>query len=209
MLEIVSSARTPLTVSELAERAGLHRSIVYRLVRTLEDHRLIARDTTDRFGPATGLLSLATHVSHDLTTLSAPALQRLADATGLAALLVIREGGQAATVLVVEPSEPLVPLSHCLGSRHDLDVGAPGHALRSFDAPSPHDHAQVRRARTHGWASSHGEVIDGASCVAAPLAGYRTPAAIAVCFLGQRDLTELSAQVVATAHDISQQLASA
>ena len=50
VLEVL--AESPLTIQGLAQALDVHRSIVYRILRTLEDHGLVARD-------AAGLVSLA------------------------------------------------------------------------------------------------------------------------------------------------------
>jgi DNA-binding IclR family transcriptional regulator len=43
-LEILAEASGPISIAELAAALGLHRSIAYRILRTLEDHRLVLRD---------------------------------------------------------------------------------------------------------------------------------------------------------------------
>ncbi len=37
-LEILAAAQAPLTIAELADAMGVHRSVAYRILRTLEDH---------------------------------------------------------------------------------------------------------------------------------------------------------------------------
>jgi len=44
ILEILADAREPLSIDELSQRLGVHRSVAYRLLRTLEHHRLTVRD---------------------------------------------------------------------------------------------------------------------------------------------------------------------
>lgn len=205
ILEIIATSDTRLSITQLSEISGLHRSIVYRLLRTLEDHRLVARDRLDRFGPGVGLASLASNVARDLARLAAPALQGLADTTGLCACLVVREGDEAATMLVADPRGAPVDAPATVGFRHSILLGAPGHALRSLDGGD--DHPEVRRIRSQGWATSRGEVLNGVTAVAAPLAGYRVPAAVVVSFHGARELEPIAAQVKATAGDIAEHLA--
>ena len=48
VLEILADAREPLSIDELAQRLGVHRSVAYRLLRTLEHHRLTVRDARGR-----------------------------------------------------------------------------------------------------------------------------------------------------------------
>lgn len=206
ILEIVASAGAPLAISQVAAQSGLHRSIVYRLLRTLEDHRLVARDEHDRFGPGLGLVRLAGQVSRDFTSLATPALRELADATELAAFVVIREGDEAVTMLVVEPSTPGATFTHRIGYRHPIDQGAPGHALKSFEGPAPDDPSPVAIARDRGWAASHGEVLDGVHSVAAPLPGYRVPACVAVSYIEDRDAESIARAVTTTRDRIAELL---
>ena len=41
ILEILADAREPLSIDEIARRLDVHRSVAYRLLRTLEDHGLV------------------------------------------------------------------------------------------------------------------------------------------------------------------------
>src|SRR5688500_16318930 len=41
ILEILADVREPLSIDEIARRLEVHRSVAYRLLRTLEDHGLI------------------------------------------------------------------------------------------------------------------------------------------------------------------------
>ena len=48
ILEVLADAREPLMIDQVADRLGVHRSIAYRLLRTLEDHGLVTRDAGGR-----------------------------------------------------------------------------------------------------------------------------------------------------------------
>ena len=54
-LEILAEAQQPLTIAELADAMGVHRSVAYRILRTLEDHSLLVRDDGGRVQPGPGL----------------------------------------------------------------------------------------------------------------------------------------------------------
>ncbi|HEY9525386.1 MAG TPA: helix-turn-helix domain-containing protein, partial [Thermopolyspora sp.] len=48
MLDLVSQAPGGITMSELAEHIGVHRTVCYRLVGTLAAHRLVVRGSDGR-----------------------------------------------------------------------------------------------------------------------------------------------------------------
>ncbi len=66
LLEELADARAPLTIDDLAARVELHRSVAYRLLRTLEDHGLVTRDAAGAVRLGTGLAALAAGVAADL-----------------------------------------------------------------------------------------------------------------------------------------------
>ncbi|MGE0000411.1 MAG: helix-turn-helix domain-containing protein, partial [Ilumatobacteraceae bacterium] len=47
-LEWIALADRPPSIDEVAQHLDVHRSIAYRIVRTLEDHRLVRRDPNGR-----------------------------------------------------------------------------------------------------------------------------------------------------------------
>ena len=71
-LEIMAAASAPLTIAELADAMGVHRSVAYRILRTLEDHSLLVRDDAGRVQPGPGLAVLARGVSRNLQAAALP-----------------------------------------------------------------------------------------------------------------------------------------
>ncbi|OUM44619.1 hypothetical protein B8W73_02355 [Arthrobacter agilis] len=58
-LEILADADGPLTIAEVAAALTVHRSVAYRILRTLEDHSLLSCDGSGRFKLGAGLAVLA------------------------------------------------------------------------------------------------------------------------------------------------------
>jgi DNA-binding IclR family transcriptional regulator len=171
-LEVLADAETPLSIGELAERLGLHRSIAYRIVRTLEGHGLIARDAAGDLKLGASLASLARNVSRDLQTAALPELTLLANELGMTAFLAVLDHEDAVTLVSVEPRAAVAAVAQRPGTRHPLDRGAPGRAVGrlvqqgSWEVP---------------YETSHDEVIHGLSSIAVPLEVPGQPsAAIAV-----------------------------
>ena len=59
-LQLVATAPAGLTVQQVADHAGVHRTIAYRLLATLADFRLVAKGEDGRYRPAAGLATAKT-----------------------------------------------------------------------------------------------------------------------------------------------------
>ena len=184
-LNVIATSTVPMTIDELSSRLGLGRSVTYRIIRTLEDHRLVRRDTSGRLTGDTQLVALAGSVRNDLQSTAAPILSDLANDLEMTAFLVVSDGHEAVTVQVVEPTYTTAHVAYRPGTRHSLERGAPGIALLAGDDPLKDERPEVQIARESGWAYSEGEVIDGMASVAAPVrtTGGTTTAALAVVHL--------------------------
>jgi DNA-binding IclR family transcriptional regulator len=171
ILEHLAAAAAPRPVAEVAAAVGLHRSITYRLLRTLEDHQLVERDAAGHYRLGLGMAALARGVRTDLQAAALPRLDALAAELGMTAFLVVRAGEEAVTVASVEPHDTAAHVAYRPGTRHAVGRGAPGLALLMPQAPAPGDRDALTAARRAGWASSHGEVVPGLRSVAAPVLG--------------------------------------
>ena len=209
ILEHLASAGRPQPIAEVAAAVGLHRSIAYRLLRTLEDHRLVERDPLGRYGLGLGVAALARGLRTDLQTAALPQLDALVTRFGMTAFLVVRAGEEAVTVTSVEPQHSAAHVAYRPGTRHPVDRGAPGLALLMPEAPSATDRPELTEARRVGWATSHGEVVRGLRSVAAPVLGPDggSRAALAVVYVDDAaDTAQLGRTVAAAARTVSQHL---
>jgi DNA-binding IclR family transcriptional regulator len=207
-LELVAASDEALSVLEVADRLGLHRSIAYRMLRTLEDHRLLERDEDNRWRTGAALASLARRVAPTLQAAAMPELTVLANEAGMTAFLVVRQQDEAVTIAVVEPRQSTVHVVYRPGSRHDVRLGAPGIALLAGAAPEPGERPEVTAARDRGWAASRAEVLPGMRSVAAPVVDRHgmCRGAVAVVFVADVDLDALGARVVAAAAAVAADL---
>ncbi|MGO4599529.1 IclR family transcriptional regulator [Terrabacter sp. 2RAF25] len=151
------SGPTGLTVTELAAALGVGRPVVYRLVTTLEEHRLVSRATDGRVRLGLGVSRLASAVTPIVRAEARPVLRELADAVGATAHLTIAEGDEALALVVVEPSWTDFHVAYRSGARHRLDQGAAGRAILAG------------RAGRSGPVSTDGELQAGAHGLAVPL----------------------------------------
>ncbi|MDS1270968.1 IclR family transcriptional regulator [Lipingzhangella sp. LS1_29] len=206
VLQALRDAGGPMSIAALATTLGVHRSIVYRMVRTLEDHRLVARTSEGNYELGLGLPSLARGVSHSLQSAATPVLTELANETRMTAFIVVPAQDEAVTLLTVEPRHSMGHVAYAPGMRHPINRGAPGMAMLSALPPTAEERPEVSTARERGWAYSHSEVLAGMSAVAAPVATRTTLAAVAVVYLETRDRGEaplrLGERVHGAARDI-------
>lgn len=194
ILEVLADARDSLTIDEIARSLEVHRSVAYRLLRTLEDHGLVVRDGSGRVSLGARMAALAAGVAHDLQAEALPELTEVAGELGMTCFLTMLDHDECLTLASVEPRHAVASVAQRPGTRHPVTRGAPGKAILSLIPPvswpdgAP---AQLQRevtdAAARGWFESHDEVIPSLRAVAVPLElRRRGPAAIAVVYLASR-----------------------
>ncbi len=156
-LLLTPDATAGLTITQLAAGLEVGRPVVYRLVATLEQHRLVVRRDGGRVRLGGGLTRLAAGVTPVIQTEALPVLRRLADACGATAHLTIAEGDQALALVVVEPTWTDVHVAYRSGARHPLTQGAAGRAILAG------------RAGRFEVVATDGELQSGAHGLACPL----------------------------------------
>ena len=215
LLEELADARTPLTIDDLAARVELHRSVAYRLLRTLEDHGLVTRDAAGAVRLGTGLAALAAGVAADLQAEALPELTAAANDLGMTCFLVVRDHDECVTLASVEPRHAVTAVAQRPGARHPVTRGAPGRAIlaqlalrRWPDDVDARLAAEVADAAERGWAISHDEVVPSLRAVAVPLAVQgREPSAIAAVHVAADvDDAAIAARLTAAAAAIRQAL---
>lgn len=191
ILEMLAEAREPLSIDEVARRLEVHRSIAYRLLRTLEDHGLVVRDSAGLVTLGARMAALAAGVAYDLQAESLPELTAVANELGMTCFLAVLDRDECITLASVEPRHAIASVAQRPGARHPIWVGAPSKAILStlprgeWPAGVPDELLdEVATARSRGFATSHDEVIPTVQAVAVPLQirGQR-PAALAVVYV--------------------------
>lgn len=215
-LEILADSPRGLSIAELSAELGVHRSIAYRIVRTLEDHSLVIRDEAGRITSGPGLAALARGVSRDLQSAALPELTELANELGMTAFIAVWDRHDCVTLVTVEPRHSNAAVAQRPGTRHAFSAGAPGIAIQSAVseeewqrlAPGQPYRSESSLARSTGFATSHDEVIPGLSSVAAPVrVAGRLPAAVAVVYIrSAHPEAELGARIAQSARAIEEQL---
>jgi DNA-binding IclR family transcriptional regulator len=147
-----------LTVTELAGRLAVNRTVTYRLISTLEQHALIRRDARGRLFIGLGIVHLAAAVQPALRDLAMPVLRRLAEETGCTSYLAVADGEEVLALAVAEPSYTDLYVAYRVGARHPMPTGASGRAIQLG-----------RDGSTTPYATTHGERYPGATSLAAPI----------------------------------------
>jgi len=168
-LQLVAGSGTGLTMQELADQIGVHRTIAYRLLATLTQFRLVAKGDDGRYRPAAGLAVLGASFDHNVRQLSLPTLRGLADDLGTTVSLLVAEGDEQVAIAVIVPTQVAYQLAFHEGSRYPLDRGAAGIALLASMPPRPGERDLVVRARERGWVTTYGEIEPNTYGLAVPV----------------------------------------
>jgi DNA-binding IclR family transcriptional regulator len=215
LLEILANADRNLSIAELASALEVHRSVAYRLLRTLEHHDLVTRDDAGQITLGVGLAALTSGVARNLQQAALPVLDELANELGMTCLLAVLQGSGEAITLVSAAPRQSVAVSYRPGHRHPISRGGPGKAIllgipeRLWPADlSDEVRAEIAESRVLGYAHSHDEVVPSLRSVAVPLSlPGQPPASIAVIHVSlprsEAEIAErltLGAQKVARAY---------
>lgn len=196
VLEALAASPGGLTVTALAAEVGVNRTVVYRLLATLEQHGLARRDPAGLVHVGLGVLALARGLQPVLRELAVPVLRGLAEELGMTAHLTIADGAEALAIAVVEPSWTDFHVGYRVGSRHSLGLGAAGRAILAGREPG-----------WSGWVETRGELQAGARGVAAPLHGVDgLEASVGIVTLGDLDTEAVGPRVVEAARELADRL---
>ena len=132
LVRVVESAEAP-SIGELSERAGLPKSTTSRLVSALERQGLVQRlGERGRLRPGPVLLRYAHRdASQTLVELAAPALRRLADASGETINLAV-PGPDGVEHLAQEDTAHFVGVADWVGRRVPFELAANGKCFLAF-----------------------------------------------------------------------------
>lgn len=191
-----------LGLTEIAEKVGLHKSTVHRLLASLEGKGFLVRDAvTEKYRLGFRVWELSAQLSgqsDDPGTFLLPEMERLRDSLGETISLYIREGNERIRIQAVQSNQAIRRVAP-VGARMPLYVGASSKVLLAFaeeavlDAllntpdwpPAVQKDAFLRTLadiRAAGYATSIEEREPGAAAVSAPIitTGGRLAAALAV-----------------------------
>lgn len=167
ILSAFTTHRAEMTLKELAEETGLHKSTILRLTNSMAIYGFIRRDGDGVFsvGPSVWRLGLIFRRDFTRRERVTPALRRLVAATGETASFYVRSGADR-VCLYRENSPNLLRFHVEEGMRLQLSTGASGMVLRHFSGENVGD---LSRFNGNGTVMSVGETNPNISSIATPV----------------------------------------
>jgi IclR family transcriptional regulator, KDG regulon repressor len=193
LLDVLASVDKELGPAELASMIGLHRSTIHRLLKVLEEHRFVRRNSVGKYDLGLKLFELGTHsVSRfNLPRRAGPFLKQVVSETGETAHICVFSNMRMLSIAAAEAS--WVP--RAIGHRGDLHASAAGKALLAFLSQHAQEDlisrlalpkhtrntidtvgrlkAELARVRRLGFSLNDEEVEEGVRCIAAPIFDHK------------------------------------
>jgi IclR family transcriptional regulator, KDG regulon repressor len=229
--------QTPeLSMTQIADQVGIHKSTVHRLLATLEARRFIQRDPESgiyRLGIRLLQMSYLTLEQNDLRRIATPFLRYLSEQYLETIHLAVLDDTDVVFMHIIE-SPQRVKLAAALGQRLPAFATASGKAILAYSSeekvrpiiqrgmpkytgttpPSPEAFFNdLRQIRERGYALSEAEYEEGINAVAAPIfdPDGLPVASIAIAGpayrLSHERMLEIGPVAIATAQEISRELA--
>ncbi len=206
---LASLGEGPASLEQAAGTIGVHKSTALRLLRTLEEHGFVHRQSDHRYRLGGRLFSLAQQALEgiDVRQVSAPYLASLNERYGHTVHLAILEGSEVLYLDKVDSRYPAgadswLGRSSGIGKRAPAAATAVGKVLladlpadqlatalegEEFPARTPRSlrsaeelRGELLAVRRQGWALDQAEYEEAVNCVAAPIKGI-DGTAIAAC----------------------------
>lgn len=179
-----------LSLTEIAEQIGLHKSTVHRLLTTLEEKGFLIRNkATEKYRLGIRIWELSTHLPafDEPATLLLPIMERLRDRFGETVSLYLRDGTERVRIQAVQSQQAIRRVAQ-IGARLPLSVGASSKVLAAYAPPEVQRALlegaewpvtvdrnvyveQLKEVTRSGYATSLEEREPGAAAVAVPIVG--------------------------------------
>ena len=200
VLELIAEEPGGLTVTEISSALGVSRTVIYRLVVTLETHALLRRSSDGKCRLGLGVLAMGRAVSPVVRDAAVPALRLLSEAVGATSVLTVADGGEGVASVVVEPSRSDVHVGIRIGARGPLEAGAAGRAILAA-------RTTAGRALEPAWVIATSEGPQGAYGLAVPILGVPgLEASVGIVSLRELPEQEIGPRVARAAGEIARVL---
>ena len=225
IMDLLSSTREPLSVSELARRLDMPRATLHRLITAMEEQHLV-ESSHGRLRPGIRLVRWANEAweSSDLRRLAHPVLEAIVRETGETAALFVRVGTERICLDRVEGSGLLRSVTR-IGESSPLHLGSSGKVLLAFsprkewpellresrarfpDEPA-RDLPDLDLIRASGYVISTGDRDDALSSLSVPVFGQTGAVCAALSISGpnSRLTVQRLEACITMLHDAAKQL---
>lgn len=190
-LALSSGSGATTTIQQMADRLGMTKSNIHRVLQTLAHAGYAQRDEqTGSYVCTMKLVKLGSHLldSIDLRRIAAGTMRKLAEATGEAVHLSILEGAEVVYIDTIN-SQQAVRAFTAVGARFPANCVATGKALLAFQTNDPLDRigpalvartpksitdvsalrVELDRIRRAGYALTRGEGHEAIGGIGAPI----------------------------------------
>ncbi len=236
ILKVFSSEEPELSLADVSKRLQLPKSTVARLLSTLEEEGLVAKDIeTGFYRLGVELIRLANnvHIYTDLRRIARPYMRELANQVGESVSIAVLQGHDVVNLDVYVPPGHLVKRVGWAGRHMPAYATAAGRAILAFlpkeerlqylegpfEALTPKTltdpkriRLELQRVRAQGYATAFEELEEGLHAISAPIFNYerRVIASISVSGPGYRltraRIREITPEVLSVARRISEEM---
>ena len=175
LLLAFQAADRSLTLGQLAERTGLYKSTVLRLMASLEHARLVQKLADGRYALGSEIARLhgVYAASFSLEHVVLPVLRTLVDSTGESAAYHVPQGGQRLCLYRVDSPHPVRDHIRA-GDLLPAGRGSGGRVLRAFAADAaaastPDEQMLYQRIRQQGYYAASGDRLADVAGISAPV----------------------------------------
>jgi IclR family transcriptional regulator, KDG regulon repressor len=236
LLEIISQAKEPMGLPELAEMLDVDRSTIHRLLGTLQQRNYVVQEPINkRYSLGLKVIELSRRALDgiNLRTIAKPYLKRLSRETGESTSLFILTNSHAICVDYEASPSPLA-VTNDTGVVYILHATAGGKVLMAFMSENQRQNIintnpltsftprtitdynvfnmHLQQVRDQGFALDDEERYVGVRCIAGPIRDHTSKVVAGISMSGPATrvtldrVTELARHVVGAANDISAEL---
>ncbi len=172
LVEYLSRAERPCTLSSAATDTGLAKSSCLRLLNILVTKKYVRRSENGRYSllSAVGVGGM-TQKQIDLANLAEPILRQVADDSGVSAFLaVVNPAEKLRYIVKVLPSNQELVYDRDIAKIRELHQVTSGLCILAYrNSDSTANHTELATIRKRGYAVNLHGIIEGASGAAAPV----------------------------------------
>ena len=209
LLRVLADHPDGLNVSQVSRIVDVHRTVTYRLLRTLMEHELVMCSDDGAYKLGVGLVTLSRSAQPALRAAAGQHLVTLAEQCDATAFLVVRKNEEAVVLEAIEPRNTTMHVAYRVGTSSPLGRGASGIAILSALPPKKGEREAISVARAQGYAITTGELSPGAWGLAAPIRvkGFVPEASIGIVTFKPLDESRAARMVLEAAAAVARELA--